>query len=516
MVNDEPNITLLKHRQFNFKPTDLTTTGRSDNTSITSISVINTSQNDRRETFHGRFFIDASYEGDLIAAAGIETLIGREGRSFKNETGAGKVYKLWEGGECPGTTHKGDRALQSFNYRLCLTKSPHRVPISKPSSYNRSEYLSLIDDVKSGRHGSSHQRVTEAQEALNRARAEENQAPVPNLLPGINRILGIEPLPNAKFDANNQALAFLSTDLPEENWSYLTDAWPARLRYLERLKSYTLGLLHFAQTDSALPAYFREETGKWGLCPDEFVENGNFPRQAYIRVGRRMKGVYQFTSHDATSTQSSHVAGLSIATAHYALDSHAVHKRTHHPSHCQLDGQFQYPTRPYTIPYSILVPASSTSSPTSRTVTNLLAPVPVSASAMGFSTLRMEAAWVGMGEAAGLAAALALEKGVRAADVDVGVLQRELMGRGGVLFVDGEGCLKEGGGREGRTPWEVFGGGAGGGGGGGSKSGSGNGDGDGSSSGSPEPRSSGKPSGSPRVSVKEQYLATDFYLLNNV
>lgn len=164
-----------------------------------------------------------------------------------------------------------------------------------------------------------------------------------------------------------------------------------------------------------------------GWATDEYEENGYFPRQVYVREGRRMKGKYFFTANDALPLKEGQAPPIhwdSITASHYALDSHAVRKRE--PNRAHLDGFFSYPSKPYTVPYGVMVPDAP--------IGNLLSPVPVSASHVGFSTLRMEPCWMAMGQAAGVAAALCIEDGVGAAALDISKLQAELLEQGGLLF----------------------------------------------------------------------------------
>lgn len=419
-----PRILVLRRRQFDFEPENLSIIDGV----ISTIRVINRRTQDTEE-YCGKFFIDASYEGDLIAAARVPFFVGREGQNTFDEPGAGRVYKIWAGSECPGTTHVGDNAIQAFNYRLCLTTEPsNRANFQRPANYNRAEYVSLIDDIRSGIHTAAWNRPSEAQMDQNRQRADSGLPPIPNVLPGIKRIVMNNSIPNGKVDANNQHQAFLSTDLPEENWPYPTSSWAWRDNFAKRLQEYTEGLLYFAQNDPALPSWFHREMAKWGWAADEYTDNGHFPRQMYVREGRRMKGKYIFTAHDALPGDDGR-APLhrdSIAASHYALDSHAVRKRE--PGRVHLEGFVSYKTVPYTVPYGVIVPDAP--------IKNLLAPVPVSGSHIGFSTLRMEPCWMALGQAAGLAACIAIVDGVAAEDIDIGVLQELLLEEGAVLYYD--------------------------------------------------------------------------------
>jgi hypothetical protein len=424
-VREHDEITLLTRRQFDFEPAHLSIRDGI----IKSIRVTNL-QTRLEEVHLGLFFIDATYEGDLIAAAGVPYFTGREGRDVYNEPGAGRVYKLWKGPECDGTTHAGDNAIQAFNYRLCLTNDPKlRVNIKKPTAYNRKEFSSLILDVKTGIHtGVDVLKLSSEQMQENIRRSKINLRPIPNHLDAIRRLSSMVKLPNNKADGNNQHFAFISTDLPEENWPYPTSGWAWRDAFCQRMREYTEGLFYFAQNDPELPQWFRDESREWGWAVDEYADNSHFPRQLYIREGRRMKGKHIFTAHDALPTENGRppIHCDSITSSHYALDSHAVRKRE--PGRVHLDGFMSYPCAPYTVPYGVMVP--------DHPIKNLLAPVPVSASHVGFSTLRMEPCWMALGQAAGVAAALCLQDGVSAADVEIEKLQDELLNQGAVLFHD--------------------------------------------------------------------------------
>lgn len=243
---------------------------------------------------------------------------------------------------------------------------------------------------------------------------------------GIAKITNMVKLPNAKTDANNQHMAFISTDLPEENWPWPTAGWEWRDNYAKRLKDYTLGLIWFAQNDKELPRHFREACKEWGLSTSEYLDNENFPRQVYVREGRRFEGIYFFTANDAlpvTLGQRPPIHKQSIAASHYALDSHAVLKREEGRAH--LEGFFGYESVPYTIPFGVMA---------SGKVDNLLFPVPVSGSHIGFSTLRMEPCWMALGEAAGIAAAQMIEQKKPAQELDIETVQQKLIANKATLM----------------------------------------------------------------------------------
>jgi hypothetical protein len=180
-----------------------------------------------------------------------------------------------------------------------------------------------------------------------------------------------------------------------------------------------------AQHDPALPADFRERCRRWGLANDEYQDNGYFPRQVYVREGRRIEGEHLFTAHDAIPTSGENRPPMlkdSITASHYALDSHAVRKRE--PGMPALDGFFSHRAKPYTVPYGVMLP---------KKVEGLLTPVPASATHIGFSTMRMEPCWMALGQAAGTAAVLSIKANVTPRKLNVRSLQQELLKNGAVL-----------------------------------------------------------------------------------
>ncbi len=402
MLSEHPGITVLTRRQFDAARDHVKREGGR----ITAIGVRNLDTG-AEETYAGRAFVDATYEGDLAAAAGVPFATRREGTADYGEPMAGRVYQAWHASELgAGSTGEGDDVIQAYNFRLCLTDRPeNRVPFPKPTGYDRAEYASLAEDLKldrmPGRH--AHERLWD----------------------GIGRITNVVWLPNGKTDANNQHLAFISTDLPEENYPWPTSDWAWRDRFQQRLRDYTLGLFWFLQNDPEVPESFRLNAQRFGLAADEYTDNGHFPRQVYVREGRRVLGEHCFLAHDALPLEPGGrppVHATSITASHYPVDSHAVRKRE--PDRVHLDGFLSLSTAPYTVPYGVIVP---------RTVDNLWIPVPVSASHLGFGTLRMEPCWMALGEAAGEAVALALKLGLPARSVPTDRLQHELVSRGAML-----------------------------------------------------------------------------------
>lgn len=424
IAEHKDKITILTMRQFDSDPNNLII---KDNR-IRKIIVTNRITGDK-EIYEGSVFLDATYEGDLGAAAGVPFRVGREGKDEFNEPGAGRVYKYWGGIEGEGSTFQGDNAVQAYNYRLCLTNNPeNRVLFQKPKNYNRDEYASIINDVWTGRNtDKAMQSVTQKMMEENKISIQKgNESKLPGDKWGIAKATNIVHLPNMKSDANNQHGVFVSTDLPEENWPWPTSSWEWRDKFAKRLREYTEGLFYFIQNDPELPDQFIQNTREWGLAKDEYTDNGNFPRQVYVREGRRFEGLYFFTAHDALPVSLGSrppIHQQSITASHYALDSHAVRKREEGRIH--LDGFLSYPTAVYTVPFGVMVPKS---------VDNLLLPVPVSGSHIGFSTLRMEPCWMAIGQAAGITASISIQDKVKVQNINIQKLQDYLIDQNATLI----------------------------------------------------------------------------------
>ncbi|MCX2486206.1 FAD-dependent oxidoreductase [Pedobacter sp. MR2016-24] len=393
MIAAYPDITVLKRRQFDALDKNV----KIRKGLVSSIQVTNR-DNGKIEHYTAAVFIDGTYEGDLAAAAGIPFRVGRESRKAYGETGAGKIYKYWEGPEIAAlSTREGDTAIQAYNYRVNLTKvASKRIPFERPANYNREEYISLITDV-----------------------LENRQQAIGPMKHGIDVVVNSVLIPNGKVDANNQHAALISTDLPEENYRWPKAGWAWRDKFAERLRSYILGLLYFAANDPALPAAFRAEVNEWGLASDEYQDNQHFPRQVYVREGRRIIGKHIFTANDALAVAGKERPPLyrsSITAGHYSLDSHATLKRE--AGKPVLEGFLSYKTQPYTVPIEVMF---------SEKIKNVLCPVPVSGTHIGFSTLRMEPCWMALGQAAGVTAALMQQNRMAVQDIPVLQVQQILL-----------------------------------------------------------------------------------------
>ncbi len=341
----------------------------------------------RKHTVSAQIFIDATYEGDLMAMAGVPYRVGREGHSQYGESLA---------------PEKPDDQVQGYNFRLTMTKNPeNRITPKAPEGYDREMYLGLLPLFEDGR---------------------------------IKAVFGYQPpvfiykaqipaLPNDKVDINDVSRCPVRLSMPSIN-----NAWPdgdaaTREKIYHQHVLWNIGMLYFLQNDEAVPKKFQEEARQWGWCKDEFVENEHLPIQLYIREARRMVGQYIFTQGD-TEYASGDARGIlqvnAIAMGEYSLNCHGT---GHEGPRCggRHTGEFYQATPPYQIPYGVIV---------SQTMENLLVPVAISASHVGFCALRLEPIWISMGDAAGQAARLALQEQCAVQDVPVNTVQSRLHEQG--------------------------------------------------------------------------------------
>lgn len=347
-----------------------------------------------REGITADLFVDASYEGDLLAAAGANYRIGRESRDECGEEYAGHLF--WDpksGRPTDEGTGEGDDRIQAYCFRLCLTDDPARmIPIARPPDYDPGRYHLLS--------------------AYLAAAARRLQD-----------ILLLGKLPNHKWDVNNWGFCWQSMDLVEGNRGYPEGGWGQRRQIASTHQDYQWGLLHFLQHDPSVPADLRAEACRFGLCADEFAGAGGWPEQLYVREAKRLIGRHLFTEHDARRNTRKQDA---IAVGSYPLDSHAtqwyrVGQRSPAP-----EGFFMCSVRPYEIPYGCLLPESPS---------NLLVPVCLSASHAGYGTLRMEPVMMNLGMVCGVAAALARQTGSSVSNIEMDELQRRLRAGGQVTRI---------------------------------------------------------------------------------
>ncbi|SDK93321.1 FAD dependent oxidoreductase [Pedobacter sp. ok626] len=367
------------------------------------------------KTFSGKMFIDASYEGDLMAAAGVTYKVGREGRDEFGESFAGAVYQKKAMGIISSDQDRkplplitgtavtpegqGDHRIMTYSFRLCLSEDPaNRVPFKKPVGYNPDQY-----------------------ELFRRFYKAAPKTGIP---------FDLYPIPGNKLDGNNGIGAQLSTGLVGENWDY-PDANPKRRQEIwKHHRDYTEGLLYFLMTDSAVPEAVRERMKNLGYAKDEFAKYGYFPPVLYVREARRMVGEYFLTQKDILETKEKPDA---IGIGSFPIDSHDcqriltpgggfINEGTIFPAKTRIEGR----GIAYQIPYRIITPKATE-------CTNLLVPVCISSSHVAFSSLRVEPAWMVMGESAGIAAALAIEDKVSVQKISLPKLTERLKAKRQIL-----------------------------------------------------------------------------------
>ncbi len=371
-------------------------------------------------------FIDASYEGDLMARAGVAYAIGREGKSQYGESWAGRQPFYPDKHNFPlpvspfvnGKNGKllplinarsqagfgeSDSAVQAYCFRFLITKKPdNRVAITRPPGYDPARYELLRRYLK--------------------VRKPTNLSETGVLKPSVN-------LPNGKAEINSAGP--VSTNLYDgSNWAYPEAGYTLRDRIWNDHLLYTQGLLYFIANDPEVPESIRQEAQQWGLCKDEFADTGHWPHQLYIRVARRMIGEYVMTQHDLEKDTTKYDA---IAMGSYNIDVRHTQRTYHQVSRFPVleaetinEGYLSIPVSPYEIPYRSIVPEFEKCS-------NLLVPVCMSGSNIAYASIRMEPQFMTIGHASGVAAAMASKQQVAVQRVDITVLQKKLLAQRQVL-----------------------------------------------------------------------------------
>ncbi len=374
--------------------------------------------------FGATIFIDASYEGDLLAEAGVTFRIGRESRAATGESLAGRrparrMFRVPSGmtlppvaAEAPGPVGSADRGIQDSNFRLCLSSDPaNRVAFRAPSTYRASDYAAVA--------------------AYLRARAARL-----GRSPTLDWALMVKPTLDHKVDVNDGPGVSLA--LPGRNWSYPSATGAQRRSIHLAHQRWTKGLLYFLRTHPSIHWAIRSRLARYGWCADEWTDNGHFPRQLYLREGRRMVGTAVLRQADITTNR---WKGDVIGVGSYRLDMHDVTRWLGSDGYLYEEGWFSASKHNYAIPYRIITPKRAQ-------MLNLLVPVAASATHVAWGSLRMEAQLMIMGEAAGRAAMLAI-RGVKpmpggwtttgspipVQDISVRALQKALGARGSVLRV---------------------------------------------------------------------------------
>ena len=388
------------------------------------------------DVYWGQVFVDATYEGDLMAAAGVSYTVGREGNAVYgeslngNQPGQARHHQLSVGvdpyvvkgdpksgllfGVEPFDPNlkegDGDRRVQAYCFRMCLTDDPeNRIPFKKPAGYDERDY-----------------------ELLFRHLAIES--PNNRGMPWIN-----SKMPNRKTDTNNRT--GFATDFIGQNW-----AWP-EASYAEREKiraahlKYQRGLMWTFANHPRVPERIRKEVSKWGTCKDEFKDGlgDGWQTQMYVREARRMVGEYVMTEHNCWGTK---VAPMPVAMGAYQMDSHHVRRYVGADGfvHNEGDVEVKFDVKtgkrfaPYPIGYGAVVPKRAECS-------NLIVPVCLSASHIAFGSIRMEPVFFALGQVAGTAASIAAERGLSVQDVPYSDLSARLRADGQVLEIDRETVL---------------------------------------------------------------------------
>lgn len=382
-----------------------------DGTRITEIQLENGT------SYSAAIFIDSSYEGDLMAQAGVSFTWGREGVAKYGESLAGRreqtpfhqfmvdVSPKDDKGRLlpeissaqPVAVGASDRGVQSYNYRMCFSNvATNQVAFAKPPAYDPGRYALL-------------------------ARLIAARTKVEGHIPSLRTLIKIDPLPNGKADINNNG-AF-STDFIGGSWSYPEAGYAKREEIWQAHKDYTQGLFYFLANDPQVPEPLRREMNQWGLCKDEFVDTGNWPHQLYIREDRRMTGEYVMIQKDL---QTELTKPDSIGMGSYNSDSHNIQRIVDAAGFVRNEGDVQVSVKPYQIPYRVMLPKR-------EQATNLLVPVCFSASHVAYSSLRMEPQYMILGQAAGVAAKLAVKGKVPVQQIDSKRLASILAGQGAVL-----------------------------------------------------------------------------------
>ena len=366
-------------------------------------------------------FLDCTYEGDLLAAAGVSYTVGRESSAQYGEplngirastpkhqfldpvdpyvkpgdpaSGLLPLIQPGDGGK-PGD---GDRRVQTYNFRLCLTQKPdNRIPITAPENYDPKSYELLA------RHVESLVRIDK--------------------LPRLNgHLLKFDMVTAEKPDINNQGA--VSTDYIGMNYDYPDGDYATRARIWNDHLNYTQGLLYFLATSDRVPEHIRKETASWGLCRDEFADTGHWPHQMYIREARRMVGAYVITQADCEHRKT---ADDSVGMGAYNMDSHNCQRIVQNGS-VRNEGDVQVsPSGPYPVSYRALTPKKSECE-------NLLVPVCFSSSHIAYGSARMEPVFMVLGQSAALAACEAIDGARAVQDVEYAVLRGKLLAAGQVL-----------------------------------------------------------------------------------
>ncbi len=368
------------------------------------------------KTFKGSIYIDATYEGDLMAAAGVNYIVGREGCDVYDETWNGIQTGVLHHGhhfksdispylipddpasgvlpristEDPGDYGEGDDRIQAYCFRLCLTDLPkNRMDISRPEDYDSTQYELLRRIFDSG-----------WREVFNK----------------------YDPIPNHKTDVNNHGP--FSSDNIGMNYDYPDADYKRRREIILEHTSYQKGLLYFLSTDPGVPSDIRLEMNRWGYAKDEFIDNGHWPYNIYVREARRMIGGYVMTEHKVLGKKE---VSQSIGMGSYTMDSHNTQRYIKPDGFVQNEGDIGvHPSEPYRIDKRSILPKK-------EECANLLVPVCLSCSHIAFGSIRMEPVFMILGQSAATLAVMSLEAELGIHELPYENLREKLIKDGQVL-----------------------------------------------------------------------------------
>ncbi len=380
---------------------------RKEGTRITQITT------ESGDTYAGKMFIDATYEGDLLAAAGVTYFVGREANSTYGETYNG--VQLLEGHQFPDSVDpyvspgesdsgllwginpaaldeqgSGDTLVQAYNFRICLTDDPeNQVPITQPDNYDATRYELLA--------------------RLFAAQPDKQKT---------NQYFIWSKMPNDKSDINNRG--GFSTDMINENHAYPEANYDERAAIVQAHEDYTKGLLYFYTSDPRVPTELQQEVQRWGYPKDEYLDNGHWSPQLYVREARRMVGDYVMTQAHCVGKET---VDDPVGLAAYTMDSHNCQRIVVEKDGAAMvknEGNVEvggFP--PYPIAYRSITPKPAEA-------TNLLVPVCLSASHIAFGSIRMEPVFMVLGQSAATAAALAIDSEQSVQEISYTSLRKQL------------------------------------------------------------------------------------------
>lgn len=387
----------------------------------------------------GRVFIDASYEGDLLAGAGVPWTVGREARHTYDEPFAGirfiedvseatntkghalKRDEIWEidlrdgrGGLIDGVipaegivVGEGDRKVMNYHYRVTVSKGDDRIPVPRPPHYREERFALLARWL----HGHPETRLAEILGFL--------RHPTGNYHLNANGKTVVEE--GDKYEINNHQAAILSLGHFGGQFGYPEGTPEERAAIIADHYEHNAGLLYFLAHSSDVPTALREEMRGWGLPPDEYPDNHYWPYQPYVRECRRMQGALILTQRDVLEDR--HKDDVIFWNSHW-IDCHHVQRLALDEFHFRNEGRiWKELLEPYAIPWRALLPRG-------EDATNLIVPGCVSASHVAFCSIRLESTWMGLGEAAGVGAVQALAGQRTVQEIDVSTLQKTLRERG--------------------------------------------------------------------------------------